>query len=81
MENKFASNRFFHTIRWLDFRYDSTFSPIPMSKEDKIEVEGVIIKTLPGAVFEVKTPEELGGYVVQAYISGKMRKNFINLIE
>jgi len=52
-----------------------------MSKEDKIEVEGVIIKTLPGAIFEVKIPEELGGYTIHAYISGKMRKNFINLIE
>jgi len=25
-----------------------------MSKDDKIEVEGVIIKTLPGALFDVK---------------------------
>lgn len=52
-------------------------------KEDKIEVEGVIIKTLPGALFEVKLPDDFGGggMVIRAYISGKMRKNFINLIE
>lgn len=52
-------------------------------KEDKIEVEGTIVKTLPGAVFEVKLPDDFGGggIIVRAYISGKMRKNFINLIE
>ncbi|MBP8016472.1 translation initiation factor IF-1 [Candidatus Gracilibacteria bacterium] len=54
-----------------------------MTKEDKIEVEGVIIKTLPGGLFEVKLSDNFGGggIIVKAYISGKMRKNFINLIE
>ncbi|MDD2516466.1 MAG: translation initiation factor IF-1 [Candidatus Gracilibacteria bacterium] len=52
-----------------------------MSKEDKIEAEGVVIKTLTGGFFEVKLGEEFGGIVIRAYISGKMRKNFINLIE
>ncbi len=51
-----------------------------MPKEDNIEVEGVIVNTLPGAVFEVKLPDEFGGNVIQAYISGKMRKHFISLI-
>jgi translation initiation factor IF-1 len=51
-----------------------------MAKEDNIEVEGVIVNTLPGAVFEVKLPDEFGGNVIQAYISGKMRKHFISLI-
>ena len=52
-------------------------------KEDKIEVEGTIVNTLPGAVFEVKLPDDFGGggMIIRAYISGKMRKNFINLIE
>ena len=52
-------------------------------KDDKIEVEGVIVKTLPGALFDVKLSESMGGgdVIVRAYISGKMRKNFINLIE
>lgn len=52
-------------------------------KDDKIEVEGVIVKTLPGALFDVKLSESMGGgdIIVRAYISGKMRKNFINLIE
>jgi translation initiation factor IF-1 len=29
-----------------------------MPKEDNIEVEGVIVNTLPGAVFEVKLPDD-----------------------
>ncbi|EKE25962.1 MAG: translation initiation factor IF-1 [uncultured bacterium (gcode 4)] len=54
-----------------------------MSKEDKIEVEGVIVKALPWALFEVKLPDDFGGgwIIIRAYISWKMRKNFINLIE
>jgi translation initiation factor IF-1 len=51
-----------------------------MPKQDNIEVEGVIVNTLPGAVFEVKLPDEFGGNVIKAYISGKMRKHFISLI-
>lgn len=30
-----------------------------MSKEDKIEVEGVITQSLPGLVFEVQLPADL----------------------
>ncbi len=54
-----------------------------MAKEDKIEVEGVVIKTLPWAIFEVKLSEDFWGWgiIIRAYISWKMRKNFINLIE
>jgi translation initiation factor IF-1 len=29
-----------------------------MSKEDKIEVEGTLIKALPGLVFDIQLPEE-----------------------
>lgn len=54
-----------------------------MPKDDKIEVEGIIIKSLPGGIFEVKLPDSFGGggVIVRAYISGKMRKNSIGLIE
>lgn len=54
-----------------------------MSKDDKIEVEGAVLKTLPGGIFEVKLSQDFwgGGIIIRAYISGKMRKNFINLIE
>ncbi|NDK08691.1 translation initiation factor IF-1 [Candidatus Gracilibacteria bacterium] len=53
-----------------------------MSKqEEKIEVEGVIIKSLPGLVFDVQLPDDFGGQIVKGYLSGKMRNNFIKLIE
>jgi translation initiation factor IF-1 len=54
-----------------------------MSKEDKIEIEGTVVKTLPWGVFEVKLPDNFGwGWIIiRAYISWKMRKNFITLIE
>ncbi|MDD3793397.1 translation initiation factor IF-1 [Candidatus Gracilibacteria bacterium] len=51
------------------------------NKEDKIEVEGTIIKALPGLVFDIQLPEEFGGTIIQGYLSGKMRNNFIKLIE
>ncbi|MCD5385068.1 translation initiation factor IF-1 [Candidatus Gracilibacteria bacterium] len=51
------------------------------NKEDKIEVEGMITKALPGLVFDIQLPEEFGGGIIQGYLSGKMKKNFIKLIE
>jgi translation initiation factor IF-1 len=29
-----------------------------MSKDDKIEVEGAVLKTLPGGIFEVKLSQD-----------------------
>ena len=52
-----------------------------MSKEDKIEVEGTIIQSLPGLVFEVRLPEDLWWGIVRGHLSGNMRKNYIKLIE
>lgn len=51
------------------------------NKQDKIEVEWVILKALPGLVFDIQLPEEFGGSVIQGYLSGKMRNNYIKLIE
>lgn len=50
-------------------------------KESKIEVEWLIIKALPSLVFEVQLPEDFWWSVVKWYLSGKMRNNFIKLIE
>lgn len=52
-----------------------------MSKEDKIEVEGTITKSLPGLVFEVQLPDNLWWGIVRGHLSGNMRKNYIKLIE
>lgn len=53
-----------------------------MSKnEEKIEVEWTIVKTLPGLVFDVQLPANFWWQLVKWYLSGKMKKNFIKLIE
>jgi translation initiation factor IF-1 len=46
------------------------------SKENIIEVEGVVTKVLPATMYRVKLPN---GHEILAHISGKMRKNFIKI--
>ncbi len=48
-----------------------------MSKEDVIEVQGVVTEALPNATFKV---ELQNGHVVLAHISGKLRMNFIRIL-
>ena len=48
-----------------------------MSKDDVIEAEGVIEEALPNATFKVNLSN---GYVITAYISGKLRMNYIKII-
>ncbi len=48
-----------------------------MSKEDVIEMTGVILETLPNTMFRVELEN---GHVVTAHISGKMRKNYIRIL-
>jgi translation initiation factor IF-1 len=48
-----------------------------MSKEEAIEVEGTVIEPLPNAMFRVELEN---GHVVLAYVSGKMRMNFIRIL-
>jgi len=47
-----------------------------VSKSDLIEVEGVVTKSLPNAVFEVELPN---GHKITAHVSGKMRMNYIRI--
>ena len=47
-----------------------------MSKSDLIEVEGVVLKSLPNAMFEVELPN---GHKITAHVSGKMRMNYIRI--
>ena len=49
-----------------------------MSKSDLIEMEGVIIEKLPNAMFKVELEN---GHVVLAHISGKIRMNFIRILQ
>lgn len=48
-----------------------------MSKEDVIEVEGVVKEPLPNAMFKVELDN---GHEVLAHISGKMRMHFIRIL-
>lgn len=48
-----------------------------MSKNDSIEVMGIVQEALPNAMFKVKLEND---FVVLAHISGKMRMNFIRIL-
>lgn len=48
-----------------------------MSKEDVIEVEGIVVEALPNAMFHV---ELQNGHKILAHISGKLRMHFIKIL-
>lgn len=48
-----------------------------LSKEDVIEVEGVVTEALPNAQFQVQLEN---GHKLLAHISGKLRMNFIRIL-
>ena len=48
-----------------------------MSKQDMIELEGVVVEAMPNAMFKV---EIQGGHTILAHISGKLRMNFIRIL-
>ena len=48
-----------------------------MGKSDMIEVEGVVVESLPNTTFQV----DIGnGHTILAHISGKLRMNFIRIL-
>ena len=48
-----------------------------MSKADVIEVEGIVVEKLPGAMFKVQLENN---HIVLAHISGKLRMNYIRIL-
>ena len=48
-----------------------------MAKKEAIEVEGVIMESLPNTMFRVELPT---GHKVLAHASGKIRLNFIRVL-
>ncbi|KKQ32983.1 MAG: Translation initiation factor IF-1 [candidate division TM6 bacterium GW2011_GWF2_37_49] len=48
------------------------------NKEEVIVVEGVVEKSLPNAVFQVKLND--GDLLILAHVSGKMRMHYIKLL-
>ncbi len=49
-----------------------------MAKEGVIEVEGIVEEVLPNANFKVKLEN---GHIVLAHISGKLRQNYIKILQ
>jgi translation initiation factor IF-1 len=49
-----------------------------MAKQDVIKVDGIITDILPNTNFKVKLEN---GHEILAHISGKMRMNFIKILE
>jgi translation initiation factor IF-1 len=50
---------------------------MPKSKPNVIEVEGIVVETLPNAMFKV---ELANGHRLLAHVSGKIRMNFIRIL-
>ncbi len=50
----------------------------PLSKEESIEAEGTVSEVLPNANFRVELEN---GHEILAYLSGKMRKFYIRVLE
>lgn len=48
-----------------------------MAKEDQIVMEGTVIETLPNTLFKVELEN---GHVINAHISGRMRKSYIRVL-
>ena len=48
-----------------------------MAKKETIEVEGKVLDSLPSATFKV---ELANGHEVLAYLSGKIRMNYIRVL-
>jgi translation initiation factor IF-1 len=48
-----------------------------MPKKEAIEVEGIVVESLPNATFRV---ELANGHEVLAHISGRMRKHYIRIL-
>ena len=53
-------------------------NPAKVTKKDTIEVEGKVIEVLPGYKFKVELSNK---HIVEAHVSGKMRMNYIRIIE
>lgn len=50
-----------------------------MSKDDMISAEGTVIQVLPDTKFKVKLDNSQ--HIVTAYLSGKLRTNYIKILE
>ncbi len=61
------------TVNFVKFRGTQS-----LSKQDLIEMEGTVTESLPNAMFRVDLDN---GFNVLAHISGKIRRNYIKILE
>lgn len=50
---------------------------LSLSKEDIIEVEGIVVEALPNANFQVELEN---GHKILAHVSGKLRMHYIRIL-
>ena len=48
-----------------------------MAKQDMIEIDGIVVDTLPNAAFKVKLEN---GHEILAHVSGKIRMHHIRIL-
>jgi translation initiation factor IF-1 len=48
-----------------------------LAKQDVIEIEGIVVDTLPNAQFKVKLEN---GHEILAHVSGKIRMHYIRIL-
>lgn len=54
---------------------------VPLAKNEALQLEAVVVKALPNAMFLVEADlGEAGKHEVLAHVSGRMRKNFIRIL-
>jgi len=51
-----------------------------LAKQDAIQMEAVVVKALPNAMFLVEAEIGANKHEVLAHVSGRMRKNFIRIL-
>mgnify|MGYP001166728463 FL=1 len=71
----YIHNKFFN-LNLLIIQY-IIYKNLFMAKEEHIEMDGIVVETLPNTMFRVELEN---GHIVTAHISGKMRKNYIRIL-
>lgn len=61
----------------LDYENVPVGEVINLSKQDVIEVEGIVLESLPNATFKVELQNK---HVILAHVSGKLRMNYIRIV-
>ncbi len=64
------------SLRVAQYRFRNCWQGF-MAKEDVIEMDGVVLETLPNTMFRVELEN---GHKVTAHISGRMRKHYIRIL-